>query len=561
MLTVEDVNSVNSEPINEFYRLNTADIGTDEFTNVLYDFIVCNHNIGIDSYHTFTFQIVNTLWNGGYAVCDANNMTLEPDVRYDSSTKTITIVTTESSINLYLILCSYDSNVNFMICRTVPSSPVLMIAKNEVGTRKIVHFKDLYGDNSGTSSIIANLGVISFDYAARKVWVVLKKTDLVFDLSDTVLTVGQINKVCLGVDSHYLPDGDLVDNEELPIEVIYDDTVIPVTYDETIGDYCFDLDLTNKLTDNDVKLTVKVYESEYVNATDTEVVLNSSYVTVDSFTGLNSAITMGASIIRLTDDITFESDLNIPDTLYLIGDGHNVFLNYHSIIVNNSVKLENTVFNYGNPAIIQHTESNVNITGCSFIECVISDNYKGSILSSTGESLAKIINTNIVNCFHSIYYNGDLTLENVTARYNTLNDYVDTDYSCLLSLYEGSVSITECVFDIDIISTKFCTRQTNAKFLQSLISLGTDTVINGVNSRILTTNDCLPLFESPYNNRAHLYIQYYYPQVESCVISSPIIGKEDKNCCHNIIGSDWVYKNNTQVTRTSWGSENNNRVI
>ena len=44
-LTVEDVNTVNMNYINTIYVLDTANIDTDEFNNVLYDFIKCSHSI------------------------------------------------------------------------------------------------------------------------------------------------------------------------------------------------------------------------------------------------------------------------------------------------------------------------------------------------------------------------------------------------------------------------------------------------------------------------------------------------------------------------------------
>ena len=83
-LTVEDVNSVNFEPINEFYELDTTLIGTTGFIGVNYDFVHVNHIInGTD--HTFVFEIHNSLWCGGYYILDSDRNYIDSsEAEYDS---------------------------------------------------------------------------------------------------------------------------------------------------------------------------------------------------------------------------------------------------------------------------------------------------------------------------------------------------------------------------------------------------------------------------------------------------------------------------------------------
>ena len=74
-LTVEDVNTVNLNHINEFHEIDTSKISLQEFENVLYDFVICNHTIS-GAEHTFTFEIHNSLWSRLYHVANANDVVL-----------------------------------------------------------------------------------------------------------------------------------------------------------------------------------------------------------------------------------------------------------------------------------------------------------------------------------------------------------------------------------------------------------------------------------------------------------------------------------------------------
>ena len=61
------------------------------------------------------------------------------------------------------------------------------------------------------------------------------------------------------------------------------------------------------------------------------------------------------------------------------------------------------------------------------------------------------------------------------------------------------------------------------------------------------------------NNQCHLFVKYYYPKIESCVYSSPVIGKENKALCYSASGVNWVFKENIRVTRASSNNENTNQ--
>ena len=102
-----------------------------------------------------------------------------------------------------------------------------------------------------------------------------------------------------------------------------------------------------------------------------------------------------------------------------------------------------------------------------------------------------------------------------------------------------------------------CENEESIGFAQCLFKLGETATLNGVKGSVLANDDSdLSFFESPYNNRAHVFAKYYYPPVSACVFTSPVIGKEDKALCYSVSSIDYVFKKNVQVTRAEWGSEN-----
>lgn len=115
MITLEDVNGVNCTPFNTLYTLDTADIGTGEFSDVKLDFCIVSHSIS-GSNHTFTFKIVNDSWTGGFLFVNSSNNFVSNKDSYNSSTNTITFTYTESSIKLKLLLSNYFPEFSYAMC-------------------------------------------------------------------------------------------------------------------------------------------------------------------------------------------------------------------------------------------------------------------------------------------------------------------------------------------------------------------------------------------------------------------------------------------------------------
>lgn len=566
MITLEDVNSVDMGYINEIYTIITTDLDNGESVSVLYDFINYSHTIDetAEKLHTFVFEVRNSLWNGRYAVNKPNDYYLSGESTDVSvSGKTITVHTTESALKLMLHLCSFSSSGGGL--NGIPEeTDAIHITKNQIGTYRTFNYWDRQHRDTRSVDVELQPGIIHLkndEYASILNWKVLVevvKTNLVFDLNSD-LTVGKVNHVPLGVDSHYLPTGDLVDGAELDIVINYKNTLITAEYDGTVGDYCFDLDLTDKLDDANVNLAVIVNESDYVNPSSHNVRLSCEYPTVSSFSELTSSIVAGAEAIRLTGDITFNSDLVLSNPLYMICDGYKLQLSGNSIIVNGSCRIDDAIVTGGSPCFIQGANSKLSLNNCRFENASISDEHKGSVISTLPvENILTELNSCIIlNSHHSIWHNGTLTVDKTRALYDNYNSSVDTDYSAFLTMVDGECEITNSVFDIDY--SDLCTDEIDIKFAESLISISPDAILNNViGSRLASNNGLNYLFDT---NLSHVYVKYYYPDLETCIITSPLLDYEDKACCHHIIGTDKIFKDNVQITRADAHTENTNRKI
>lgn len=568
-LTLEDVNTVNLNHINEFYEIDTSKISLQEFENVLYDFCKVSHSIN-GSEHTFTFEIHNSLWSKLYHIANnAGNIILNATVRLSGDILTVT--TTESSIKLRLLLCSYYKHSTLREQMNTVLTPIVDLNKKEpiLDPQLEVPIYDYINKREKIAFATEHIGnnVYRVGNTYLVILVNLIKTDLLYDLTETRLQVGNINTVRLNVDQDYLPGGDLTDDNPLDIAVIYKGTENQATYDPEAGengDYVVELDLTTKTNNNPVTVEVRVNESKYINGQTNKHILKCDYITVDTFNDLTSAIVQGAEIIELSGDITFDEDLTLPQNLYLIGDGHRVNLGNNTVFVDGvSCKCKAVDFINGSPCFVQGAGSKLELLDCGFNNAKITDRHKGSVISTLNDDNITSILTRciILNCHHTIWHNGELSVNNIKALYNNFNEATDTDYSEFLTQWQGTANITNSIFDIDFNTQELCTGETDIKYAESLIGLSPETTFNGYTADKLQNDNTLPLFTNPYNNQSHIYARYYYPAIEECVITSPEQGYENKSACHTILGTDWVYKNNAKVTRADSENVNNNRKI
>lgn len=544
LLTVEDYNSVNTNYIHEYYVLDTSNVSLQSFENIIYDFTFVSYTEG--SLNSYVFDIHNSLWTKKfYCLDNEGNYIKESEIGYQYNDGKLLITvgsgTVDSGIKLVLLLSNYipKSEIVEYLDVKLLSEPVVYCTQKQIDTDGS-EYTSLYLPTNEEEDIpfVYKKGVID-DLVVCSVI----KTDLEFDLSETSVTVGYVNKIKLNVNEDYL-------DSNLDIIINYNNQNISAEYDAGLNDYCFDLDLTEKLDSKPIRLTVQVNENEVVNSSITEVSLTCNYPTANSFTELQSQIVAGAEIIQLTDTIFFENRLIIPHDIYIIGNENAIELGkYHVIISDNvNVKFEGGKFFNGEPCFIQKPDSILTLTGCNFVNAKITNNYKGSVVSSNNtSSITNITNCSFHNCHHTIYTGSELSVTNCKSLYDDWNDSLDTDYSAFINAFDGIITVTGSICDIDYADKIIDNEEIN--YALSLIGLSNECTFNNVAANQLSDNDVLPFFGNFYNNRAHVFVPFYHDTVEDVVVASPILGKEDQSVCHRILGTDWVYKNNTQITR------------
>lgn len=563
-LTVEDINTIDINTfVNEYFVVDTSLIGTDEFSDVQYDFVKVSHTIN-ENQHIFTFEIHNSLWCGGYWFSKSNGDYIDMDATWDDNNNTITFTTNQSSLKLHLYLCSYALEFEWIRLEyAFEDMDTIVITKKELRSTRRIYYASLKDGSRNYTDIELFEGVTVWHSLYKLVQ--LKKTDFVFNFNNNCL-VGKINHIPLGVDQKYLPDGSMVDDTPLNIEIVYGDAVLPVTYDEDIEDYCFDLDLSNKLDTNSVKVSLKVTSNTYVNNGVFDIIIPCEYVTISNEVDLMTQLALGIKVLKLGADLGLTSNIQISSDVIVYGEDNKLTLNNHSIILNEGVKLilENAELNIGSPAIIQKENSILELTKVKFTNNIAADyNNLGSCifcdidlesLSVDSDFITRIKDCTFINNHSAIFHGGQLTVDNCKYLNNDLT-YVDKDNPAFLYQTDGDAEITNSIFDIDYQDNTLCENQINIGFAQALIRCGLTATINTATHESLQEDNKLPFFEN-YRNQSHVFAKYYYPQIETCVFTSPVEDKENESICYCVTGTDWVYKTNAVVTRADWQNEN-----
>lgn len=563
-LTVEDINTIDINTfVNEYFVVDTSLIGTDEFSDVQYDFVKVSHTIN-ENQHTFTFEIHNSLWCGGYWFSKSNGDYIDMDATWDDNNNTITFTTNQSSLKLHLYLCSYALEFEWIRLEyAFEDMDTIVITKKELRSTRRIYYASLKDGSRNYTDIELFEGVTVWHSLYKLVQ--LKKTDFVFNFNNNCL-VGKINHIPLGVDQKYLPDGSMVDDTPLNIEIVYGDAVLPVTYDEDIEDYCFDLDLSNKLDTNSVKVSLNVKANTYVNSGVFDIIIPCEYVTISNEVDLMTQLALGIKVLKLGADLGLTSNIQISSDVIVYGEDNKLTLNNHSIILNEGVKLilENAELNIGSPAIIQKENSILELTKVKFTNNIAADyNNLGSCifcdidlesLSVDSDFITRIKDCTFINNHSTIFHGGQLTVDNCKYLNNDLT-YVDKDNPAFLYQTDGDAEITNSIFDINYTEDTLCENQINIGFAQALIRCGLTATINTATHESLQEDNKLPFFEN-YRNQSHVFAKYYYPQIETCVFTSPVENKETESICYCVTGTDWVYKTNAVVTRADWQNEN-----
>ena len=590
-LTLEDVNTTlfNNQEY-WWHTIDTALISDDEsYTDVKYDFCEVSRR----TYQTargnyeYTLKIYNPFWSLGiYAVNSENESQSTVWFEVDAfDGNKIYIYTDYPSIKVFLYmgpvkLTPTIGSVVEMGCYFVdPTKEVMELTLKELNTNpKTVYYKERGNDTLLTKNYsFSTTGYhqLTADYGLGTVglmFVKLKKTDFQFTCTDT-LTIGKVNKVKLGTLADYKPEGDLIGEYTPTITVEYEGQTLEVEYDQTLEDYCFSLDLTDKTTAGNVQFKVIVEDNEVLNHTENTVKLSSDYITISSYSDLASALTTGGiKLFKLGSNITLSGNITISHDVKILGNNKTIDMDSHSFIMNQNVHVigENITFDKGNSAFTQKIGSRLDLTGCTFTSCT-GTNYNGlgsciycdvdfENLSNPDDFETNLEDCYFHNCHSNIFHGGMLNINNCRFH-NTDISVVDKNHPAFIYQTDGAASITNSIFDIDYTSTSLCTNESSVGFAQCLVMCGETAWINGSNYTDLSDDNTIPLLDEDYRNRSHVFVKYYYPAIEACVYSSPVSGFEDRSCCHAVSGLDWVFKDNVKVTRASADTQNENRKI
>ena len=555
MITVEDINSVMSKygVYHSFHEIDTSKISTDEYENVKYDFCTCQHTIS-GSNHTFSFEIKNSNWNGGYYFKKANGTYIDSDGSYNSSTGVLSFTTTESSVILVLYCLNIDTSFTVSRLWLIPvESNVFIVDYEDLGEYAYIKFKNLKTNVESQVRFTLSSGFNS----TIKVLVLVRKMNFELVLNNTNLIMGKVNHVTF--------------NNPNSIEADCIATYLDKTSTFNLTDNGFDIDLTDYDSNKSININIQILEDEIVLAKSLDYKLPVSYVQVDNYSDMVSQIQSGASIVELINDITFLDNVAVPHDLLVIGNDHNLDMGMYgfNVAANCTFKMNNVNATGGNPVVLQAKNSKVDLEGCSFLNAQNTRyNNLGSVIScdidiDSLEVLDDFI-TNLTSCLfvnnhNCILHGGSLTVSDC-MYHNTDMDYVDINNAAFLYQVDGNADIVNSVFDIDYGEDDTFDEE-NIMYGQALFMCGETAIINNADYINLSSDNNVNWSNAPYNNRSHIYCKYYYPQIEEIVYSSPILDKEDKAICYCVSGKDWIFKENVQVTRESWESQNTNRKI
>ena len=392
-----------------------------------------------------------------------------------------------------------------------------------------------------TSSVSTGYNSITYNTNACGFLLVnLLKSNFKFDCTQS-LTVGKVNKVQLGTDSEYKPNGDLIGEYTPSIRVLYNDKTLPVTYDNTLNDYTFDLDLTEETTEHKIHLKVLIDSNEVLNSTSTDVTLSSSFETINTLDKLGHLFNVGG-VGRLGSDLTLTDDLTVTKDVYLIGNEHTISMASHKIIVPSDkiFKAEQTTFTNGENTIQQNEASKVELINCTFTDCtglgsVIDCQIDVTSLDNPTDFTTTLNKCTLNNNDMCILHGGNLTVTD-----STINGKISDDkYPYFLYQTDGEAHITGTVFNL----THNTPITTDIGYNSCISTIGETANINYGDHTEYSQNNVTGFLENS-RNISIINVTYYYPPIEDYVTL-----QSTKGYCHAVSGTDFVFKTNVQLTR------------
>lgn len=598
-ITVETYNTClhKRHDVNILHTIDTSLIGTYEFEDVVYDFTIIEHTIS-GSNHTFNFEIINVNWKGKYYILDSDGEFLDVTATYDSTTKTLSVTTTEDSIQLVLYCTQIIANSHFELLRlewipenleAVPCGP------------HIKHIKLYYVELNGTITGFEGYGERFNQGISEPVTITMgsdsqgKYVEFDINFYDKVSVSGIVNQnqvkgtyyigvvniketpdlrfpspVIAGKMNKVYFENDSVFNGLISGTVTYNGNSFNIQSDST--GYYFQLDLTSKQDDNPVRVTVDFRENDKVDGSQVNYTLPCNYPTVISEAEFLTELMQGTSIIELGDDIDLSNRVTINHPVLIYGNNHNIVCNDYGFIVNNDVQIHETIFYDGQTVFVQEKNTNLRLYNCRFNNAFVNlNNYHASVLDCNIDidslNNPRDYTTTFKDCFFyncentAIRHGGLITIDTCKSFTDFMRDNIQVNYPYFIYQIDGDALIQNSVFDIDCEEYPMCSQDMDFKFAPALFMVGETASVNNNDYTELQSLETINFFNQPYNNRSHILIDYLFDEIDACIYLSPTLGMEDKALCYSLSGEDYLYKQNVQVTRKSWGTENRNKKI
>ena len=538
-LTLEDIDGTifNNQ---DFYwhMIDTSNISTtNDYSNVTIDFCKVSRNKLQNGKYRYTLKIDSTNFTDGY-------YTINRAGAGEYWGSNIVFVSNDPSVKIFLYMGNQTLDTLSVMYYFLKEEKIQLTLK-ELNQPQTIEYVDILNETelslSQSVDVGYNLIVNNYDKPIGFLLVNLLKSDFLFNCTQS-LTLGKVNTVRLGVDTDYKPNGAMVGSNSVNIQVLYDDTYIPVRFDTSLNDYVFDIDLTNKQNESKVRLKVFVEANDVLNETETDIALDTSFETINNETKLQTLFSNGG-IGRLGANITLTKDLTVENSVLLLGNIKTLNMSNHKIIVptDKTFKATETIFTNGKNTIQQNTGSTVELTACGFSDCTGFGSVIDCQTDLSSLSIENDFTTNITNCVFlnndmCILHGGELNITGceVTGKIgNPNNPY-------FLYQTDGNATILQSEFNLSS-DTQI---ESDIEFNSCIFTCGETAIINGNSHDELQQNNINTFISNPQNNTSTINVTYYYPAIEDYITL-----QSDNGYCHSCSDVDFVFKNNVTARR------------
>jgi len=545
--TVEDVNgTVFDNQGFWWYELDTSLIdpdGTAEFENVKVDFVTVTKEKSPNvNYFNWVVKVDNSLFAKAGFMRISSTSGSHP--RIVGNTAYFDYIPIWSKPVVYLYMGIFDAESPNIVGRLVEDNIELTL-KQLKSPQTILYRYGGYNIIQSTSNLL-NQGynfIRESEYPNNDIgylFVKLLKTDFQFQCNQQ-LTVGEVNTVQLGTLTDYKPNGDLVGEYTTKLSVLYDNKTIPVVWNSQLNDYSFDLDLTDKTDEGKVRFKVIVETNDVLNASETDVVLNANFETIDTLAKLTELFSIGGTG-RLGANLTLTDDLTVSKSVNLIGNDCSIDMASHKLVIpsDKTFKAQSVGFSNGVNSLQQEPNSTVELNNCSFTGCtgfgsVIDCQVDLASLDETDDFTTKLTDCTFSNCDMAILHGGNLEVNGCSV----IGKISNKNYPYFLYQTDGNATILNSEFNL----TDTTVYDYDIEFNSCIFTCGETATINGYSHTELQNNNLTAFFDTQ-RNTSTIDVKYYYSLIEDTVHL-----QSNKGYCHSVSGVDFVYKTNITLTR------------